>query len=329
MCQQCQQCQHSVNLLSQIFVTIPFYIQNIIFIMGFRIGASTTTITGLIEAGILTSTKSLHDPPRLLGENPHFQWDEVVDWGAAQWLLPGTGQHYPSCGTYLTFGCLEHDPKYIKKVKYSCDRAECPICFKGWLRKAVQGTCKRIEAGKPSPRAQPIHVTLSPPKSDHKPLKFKEYYLKTRRKAIKIAKKSGLHGGCLIFHPYREIRPKKLWYWSPHFHAMGYGWINSAEIYAKHGWVVKNHRVRKSIGGTIYYQLSHAGVKRGHHVITWFGTLSWRMLKKVASTSEAELCPICGARLRPVIYRGTGDNPFGDPDQVDLYTSDLGWSYKW
>jgi hypothetical protein len=129
-----------------------------------RIQATTTTITGLIEAGILTSTKSLHDPPRLLGENPHFQWDEVNEWGSAQWILPGTGRHYPSCGTKFYKGCLEHRPYFVKRETWSCDRAECPVCYKGWLRKAVKGTCKRIEAGKPYPNAKPIHVTLSPPK---------------------------------------------------------------------------------------------------------------------------------------------------------------------
>jgi hypothetical protein len=58
------------------------------------------------------------------------------------------------------------------------------------------------------------------------------------------------------------------------------------------------------------------------------------MLKKIPEKAEPETCPICGNRLKPVVYRGTGDNPFGDPDNSvllgeELYTSELGWSYKW
>ena len=34
-----------------------------------------------------------------------------------------------------------------------------------------------------------------------------------------------------------------------------------------YGWIVKNHRIRKSVGATTYYPLIYAGIKEGHHTI--------------------------------------------------------------
>ena len=136
-------------------------------------------------------------------------------------------------------------------------------------------------------------------------------------------------GGALIFHPYREDS-KNYWYFSPHFHILGYGWIvQTATIYDKTGWIVKNHRVRKSIGATAYYQLSHAGVKTRHHVISWFGALSTRALKVERDKNEEfETCPMCDSRLKRVIYYGTGDNPMSDPEIVEKYLDTNYWKYR-
>ena len=129
-------------------------------------------------------------------------------------------------------------------------------------------------------------MTVSPDKRAWSKYDQTKGYRKTRRKAIRIAKKAGMIGGALIFHPYREDS-KNYWYFSPHFHILGYGWIvQTATIYDKTGWIVKNHRVRKSIGATAYYQLSHAGVKTRHHVISWFGALSTRALKVERDKNE-------------------------------------------
>jgi hypothetical protein len=267
--------------------------------------------------GILPYEKSLQ-----------FRFEEASIAGTFQWAFRGQGKAYPTCGTYHTKGCLEHSPKYIKKVKDNCKRAECPICYKSWLRESTQNTVKRINSGAPNKRAKSIHVTISPPKSEYKAFKFKDSYLKIRRKAIRLLKKAGMQGGALIYHPYREIKSKKLWYFSPHFHTAGYGWINSSEVYKSTNLIVKNHRVRKSLGGTVYYQLSHAGVKKGHHVITWYGCLSWKRLRLPKEKADKEKCPICGNILRPVIYRGIGDNPLADTDIKELYTDSIEWEYK-
>lgn len=91
--------------------------------------------------------------------------------------------------------------------------------------------------------------------------------------------------------------------WSPHFHVLGYGWVkNTAQIYARTGWVIKNLGVRKTVGGTALYQLSHAGVKKSTHTITWFGQLSYNRLKiPKMPKPEKPACPLCGNELRRIL----------------------------
>jgi len=288
---------------------------------GIHLGEGTGE-PGFSRLGILPNEKSLQFPEHW------FEWNEVRDKGTDGWILPGQGVAYSTCGTYHVKGCLVHNPGYFKKIKDNCARAECPEDYRTWMIKATKAIVKRVEKGEPRQYRKPIHVTISPPRKDWIKFEDKENYLKQRRKTIRLAKKAGIMGGCLIFHPYRENKPKKRWYWSPHFHILGYGWIiGSGRIFKSSGWIVKNLRVRKNVGATAYYQLSHAGVKGGHHVVSWFGSLSWRALRVPREKAEPETCPMCGSRLRRVIYYGTGDNPMSDPNIVELYMEPYEWTY--
>jgi hypothetical protein len=142
-----------------------------------------------------------------------------------------------------------------------------------------------------------------------------------------VARAAGLRGGCLIFHPWREHKDETGrglgdWFWSPHFHIVGYGWI-SQTAYARTGWVVKNHGLRKSVYETLSYQLSHAGVhmpqkgilpvakgSKPHKFCTlvWFGCCSYNKLK-VAKRVERATCPECGYELVRLVWVGDGDPP--------------------
>ena len=46
-------------------------------------------------------------------------------------------------------------------------------------------------------------------------------YEDLRNKVVKILKSRGVIGGCLIFHGFR-YNNVRLWYWSPHFHVLGF-----------------------------------------------------------------------------------------------------------
>lgn len=266
--------------------------------------------------GILPIAKSLH-------------WHEVGQDPTAGWQLPGQGIAYWNCGQFTVKGCLEHNPGYFKKFKRNCGRASCPICYRSWLVKATDKVVKRIEAGKPGGRSRkPIHVTASPPVNVRALLLTKKGYLKHRRLAITLLKEAGLFGGVLIYHPYRETDLKK-WYFSPHFHAICYGWVKAVDVFYRTGWVIKNHLVRRDIGATAFYQLSHAGVKSGHHVVSWWGSCSWRQLKRLPpERAEPETCPICGNLLRRVVYLGTGDNPLNDSEISELEHDNCMWDYR-
>jgi hypothetical protein len=66
--------------------------------------------------------------------------------------------------------------------------------------------------------------------------------------------------------------------------------------------------VRKTVGGTAWYQLSHASYKvtaKRANVVTWWGTCSYRRLK-VKIEKESCVCPICQHDLVRLKY--SGDN---------------------
>jgi len=281
--------------------------------------------------GTLTYAKSLHAENRgfegSLTETSRWYFDEIKD-ADLPWVFRGQGIEYRTCSTFMIKGCLEHQPAYLKKIKHNCGRASCPVCYKSWLVKTTEKMVDRIEGGKPRTHRKPVHVTISPPQADWYRFEDINEFRKLRRKANKISKQAGLKGGCNVPHPYREDRKTGLWRESPHFHVIGYGWIrNTKQIYQDTGWIVQNHRIRKTVGGTAYYQLSHAGIREGIHAVSWFGTLSWRNLKRDPIRAEPETCPICGNILRHVIYLGTGDNPFSDPEIEILLMSTLQWEY--
>lgn len=246
------------------------------------------------------------------------------------WRLPGHGEAYADCGAWRKKGCLnvvEHcqaglledmvGKVFVKIYHRSCLRAECPICYEKWAGK---------EAGKIEWRLSqwscglPIHLIVSPAMED-----WRLAYEKLKRKAYRISKDSGFLGGCCIFHPWRENELTKEWYFSPHFHMIGYGWIEGTkEGYERHGWVVKNAGLRETVSGTALYQLSHAGIHPDRHTVTWFGRLAYNKLWVPPREPEREACPICGEKLRPVLYFGGLELP---EEEGVFWLDPEGWQY--
>ena len=152
------------------------------------------------------------------------------------------------------------------------------------------------------------HIVISPP-----------HYLKNkpvselRKEAYKVLKNVNAKGGCLVVHPFRKYEQTKLsysskwiWFESIHFHVVVFGWIdNVAENYKKNGWIVKNLGVRKSNFGTIRYILSHAGIKKRSHTLTWFGECGYKSKLKVPEYVNTErICPYCSEVLCKVLPLG-------------------------
>ena len=146
-----------------------------------------------------------------------------------------------------------------------------------------------------------------------------------RKEAYIQVKESGFIGGSCVWHPFRETEDGR-WYFSPHFHMFGYGWIQGTKkIYENSGWVIKNEGIRKTLHGTAMYQLSHAGIHKKFHTVTWFGRLSYNNLRCKKMPKKEDKCPLCGADLVKLIWMGEG--LCSVPDELGEYkVSSEGWT---
>lgn len=253
------------------------------------------------------------------------------------WDLPGKAPEKtkPNCGEFYKVACLhveEHKDHqaYFEKRRVSCHRPDCPVCFRSWALREAKRIEHRISHFKLGGLKWPIHFMVSPPKA-----LWTLSVDKLKKRAYGAAREVGFLGGSCIYHPYRsekelprnsrkEIKTwiygpgtsKARWYYSPHFHFIGFGRIRgSGRFYWRSGWITKNLGIRKSVFGTAFYQLTHAGVSYGgssrrKHSVTWFGLLSYNKLRYVVKPERSiAICPECKAMLNKVSWIGSGKEP--------------------
>lgn len=203
----------------------------------------------------------------------------------------------------------------------------------------------------------PLHIMLSPGEEDNKKIGTSQGFEEVRLKLHEIIKFLDIAGGCILFHPWRgdkETEPidpagaminilngdfdikgikayfesqgkesPQMWYTSAHFHIIGYAkqgldGNKVSELYEETGWVSVNLGVRKSVMSTALYQLSHAGVHKKFHTVSWFGVMSRksRWFKENAAPEEEEhkkpICPECGEELKKYVYEGSDEAPLKD-----------------
>jgi hypothetical protein len=239
------------------------------------------------------------------------------------------------CGKFKSFkGCLRvdlHDritldgksfkgKVFVRKVRFSCGKPSCPVCFKsGWAVHEAGNIERRLaEASKRFGLVEHIVVAV-PPKF------YGLDYNALRAKVVKALYDRGVVGGVLIFHGFR-YNLRHYWYWSPHFHVLGFilggygrcrgcekcrkgcgGFVDrSYRCHEKDDCIVKVKGKRKTVFGTSWYALNHSSIKvnaRRFHVATWFGNCSYRKLK-VTVEKRADLCPICQHDLIAIRYFG-------------------------
>jgi hypothetical protein len=246
---------------------------------------------------------------------------------------------------------LRHTTFHVgsRKVRRIQQRAACDFRSHppAVLHKALIAECEELIG---ESRDQPIHYMISPPQDlyDGKSL---EAFKKLRREVMRIAKLTGFRGGDMLFHGYRlkcklcgkaipdyhdhcecSSLAQKVWVWSPHFHCVGYGWIDGKKVKAIHesmGWVCKNLGVRESVFFTHLYLLSHCAVSAGVHAVTWFGDLGYhadRMRDCPKPERVREVCPHCGNPLFLMEFAAT-DRPPPEYDEElvkkDPYALDL------
>ena len=256
----------------------------------------------------------------------------LTEWGF-EWSLPGHGLSYSDCGQWRSRGCLnveghaqqgldeDHAGKvFVRRYQRTCMRAACPECYESWAGKEAGKIAHRLQHA--PKQGKPIHLIVSPPVE----FWIRSSYESLRRMAYEIVKANGFRGGSCIFHHLRQNKTTKKWYFSPHFHMIGFGWIEGTkEGFEKHGWVVKNAGIRKTVSGTALYQLSHAGIHDHYHTVTWFGNLAYNNLKVPPMPEKEEVCPICGSVLEPLWYFGSEKIP---DERGDFWFEPEGWMVK-
>lgn len=262
------------------------------------------------------------------------QLHESTNWHTIEhdgWHLPATKESHDWCGNWYTRGCLNvkahqnieaKGKGYVKTFQRHCYRADCEVCYKKWMARESNKSTRRIEKYEKKSKKRVKHIIISPPSW----IQYKSKKELTQE-SYKILKKLGCIGGTIIFHPFRYDRGYKEWKYSPHFHILGFGWIECvAENYQENGWIVKNKGVRESTFATIYYQLSHAGIKKNNHALVWFGDLSYSKLKIEKEEIERDICPYCKAKLKEV--ESYGLFYCKPPDlEVELLVDLEGWRY--
>ena len=264
---------------------------------------------------------------------------------SADFPLVGSGEAYGDCGEIFAVGCLNVEAHkgmtldgvdmtgkaVVKYVKNSCHRPLCPKCWSDWANRECDSAKRRLAAfvlkNRHGSRLKPVHVIVSVPRRD-----YGLSLQKLRRKVYRALKRVGLVGGMLIFHSKRKNKRGE-WYFSPHFHVIGYGWIHDVRRnYVYSGYVVKNVGVRKTVRGTIYYQLSHAGISEKYHTVTWFGLLAYNKLRVAKMPKEAQICPLCGNRLRRLLWIGADADVLGswhrEVESGFYFDDPSNWRYK-
>lgn len=169
-----------------------------------------------------------------------------------------------------------------------------------------------------------------------------------RIKLRRILDSHGISGGLIVFHPARYANAKESvekgvkmgFYFSPHYHVVGFikggysrcrgckynnkydrdrcraceGFEGKVRrLNERDGFIVKVLGERKTIWGTVYYQLDHLGVtveNSGYHNVTWFGVVSYRALKLDEEDlkevdADHSLCPLCQKELQDLRYLGS------------------------
>lgn len=220
------------------------------------------------------------------------------------WHIPGMGESKPYCGDdkFKSVRCpTKKEGHDVKVIKRGCRKSACPTCWTDYVnREAGKATDKLFELRELYRLAghdlrHPVHFVVSPPAKD-----YDRPEPELREQARSIAKRAGVVGGCIVFHPYRfkgrdtvEHRAFKFPLkrsqenfragfgqdpkYEPHYHIIGFmpdydidrpfRGLKSSDLQAATGWIYKNigRTTRKglpmNVYGKIQYELTHVGIK--------------------------------------------------------------------
>ena len=226
-----------------------------------------------------------------------------------------------------------------------CTSSSCPVCFiRGWSVRGARRIDDRLAVGVKRGLGKVEHISVSVPVADRG---LPEPVMRAKCRAALFDR--GVSGGCMIYHGYRIDRSRNVLVWSCHYHVLGFiagGFdfcrncshdredcrsctgFKGREVrgYAKDGYLVKVHEVRKTVIGTAHYQLNHATIRIGirrFQSVTWFGSCACSKFKAVKSKAEVS-CPACGSEMVRSVYVGKHHivKDVGDLVYVPLFLDD-------
>ena len=254
---------------------------------------------------------SYHPAIRPSGSYADYNPSKIKNWNEVErdgFTLPGIEEPKETCSQFGFMGCTnssEHEKKgfgnknYVHKFRMKCGNPKCIACYQYWITREANRAARRIKQHQENTSDRPIHVVLSPHKTEHN-----KSEKQLRKTAMKILHEVNVKDGALVFHPWRLDRIISEVYEYPHFHFIGFGWFrNKQHIEEKYGWKVLYKGKRKTLFGTFCYLLNHCGVKPGRHSVTWLGRLSYGQLR-IKNQPESPKCPACGRKLVPIWYDG-------------------------
>lgn len=229
------------------------------------------------------------------------------------------------------------DKVFVQRVFYSCNSPECPSCFLAWdARESVRAEARlRYIQDRFGVRFE--HIIVSPPQD------WKGTFEDLKKYVLRVMLRRGVDGGVLIYHHFRYhdkdetfVGERAHYLVGGHFHVLGtisggYGNCRNCRClndgtfdechscngfesvtrraYVDDGCIVKVKDARKSLGGSLYYELSHASIRRDvkkHVVLNWFGRWGRNKLviPKGSLPQKQYLCKICCEPLYEMRYKG-------------------------
>lgn len=193
------------------------------------------------------------------------------------WSLPGRDHkralkkgckfHFTMHSDYVS--CPSEKKHYAKAKKFNCWSLTCPYCLSNTVLKIGADIEPKILAYRHlhirqgGEDQEPKHWVVSPPQDWAKEIVTDaREYEKLRKKVSDDLQQCGMEAGAMVFHPWRQKKDR--WELGPHFHVIGYGFINT-DLFKldNEGWLIKlvhSEESIRSVRHTIAYLLTHAGI---------------------------------------------------------------------
>jgi len=238
---------------------------------------------------------------------------------------------------------------FFKRVFHSCNRPECPSCgISGWAVRSSKFAEARLRyIAEKFGYEEIYHIIVSFPKNSSLSYAEKKKYAVAYMRSVGIVGGMWCYHH-FRYHGKNESyfgEPARYLKGNPHFHVVGFlkngygcrgcnNYLGNSEIidrdrclacngfegktrraydhmveHGKDALIIKVKDKRNTVGGTIWYELSHASLRKDvkrHVVVNYFGCCARNKVKvpKFKLDFERCCCPLCKLPLQKVVFLG-------------------------